>query len=112
MNTLPCIICKKELEPTDDSQTHIQPNSGIVVSTQGSYGSRVYDSAFEKPDRALVFTICDACLILKGSEGLIGEYVAKSDATFWKADLYTILWTQSETHEEYEQKLKDAGLEY
>jgi hypothetical protein len=117
MNRLPCLLCNKDLEPTVKDQSHIQPDDGIVCYSRGNYGSKIYDSIIDSDgmDCELVFNLCDDCLITASDHGKIAEYrndkFAKSkDPYQYVVPLHARLWVESETHEEYNQKLKDAGL--
>ena len=61
---LPCFKCGKELEWVVDERegnnASGQPWLGVMCSTAGNYGSRVFDSI--NRDR-LYFNICDQCLV-------------------------------------------------
>lgn len=52
----PCFVCGKPLERVD-GDLEMQPHGGIMCSTRGNYGSRVFDSMHTK----LRFLICDEC---------------------------------------------------
>lgn len=60
---LPCFKCRKELEPVDPAfgfRASGQPYEGVMCSTGGNYGSRVFDSMGRD---SLYFNICDECLL-------------------------------------------------
>jgi hypothetical protein len=62
----PCIICGAELQRVWEDEG--QPNDGVVCTTHGNYGSRVYDSL---NGEYLAFNICDPCLTKAGEQGRI-----------------------------------------
>lgn len=69
--SLPCIVCKKELfEEFDMPDTHkyTQPAYGVVCSTEGNYGSEVFDP-FD--GQRLIFNICDNCLLERSQKRFI-----------------------------------------
>lgn len=57
---LPCIVCGTELEALfAEHGTENQPNHGVCFSTQGHYGSRVFDPM----DGTMIeINVCDTCL--------------------------------------------------
>lgn len=56
-----CILCDR---PLTDAGCEGTVDGGVVCTTKGNYGSRVYDT--EGRDY-LVFQICDACLTARRS---------------------------------------------
>ena len=62
----PCIICGAPL--TRVFMDEGQPNDGVVCTTHGNYGSRVFD---DLTGEYLAFNICDSCLEDKAAEGLV-----------------------------------------
>lgn len=67
--TLTCIRCDSVLTPVNPEDRYsLQPYDGVVCSTSGNYGSRLFD-AFD--GMYLAFSLCDACLYTKRSEVLL-----------------------------------------
>lgn len=62
----PCIICGGPLERVGPDEG--QPNDGVVCTTHGNYGSRIFDSL---NGEYLAFNICDGCLEEKAAEGRV-----------------------------------------
>jgi len=107
-----CIICEEPMKPVWEDMETPQPNDGIMCSSSGNYGSAVLDAVFGEPE--IVFIICDLCLISKAERGFILT-AKKNTRVTWKYGAYEVtpytkLWVESETHEEYEQKLRENGL--
>jgi hypothetical protein len=62
---LPCLICERELEPAFKDYPLLgsgQPSHGVMCSTEGGYGSRVFDPGSTRGEQ-LRFNICDWCLV-------------------------------------------------
>ncbi len=67
-HTLTCIRCNCALIPVNpEDRLSRQSYDGVVCTTYGNYGSRLFDS-FD--GSYLVFSLCDACLYAKKSEVL------------------------------------------
>jgi len=110
MNSLPCLLCREPLEPCWDDQEQVQPNDGVVCTTRGNYGSRVLDNMSDESE--VVFNICDACFVKAADAGLLGEYPPKGRRVHeFHVPLETRLWVESDSFEEYDKKLRDAGLD-
>jgi hypothetical protein len=65
---LPCIVCGKELEPSD-AEGDNQPHGGTVFETHGHYGSTVFDPMWTP--KYLEVTFCDECLVERGGQGRV-----------------------------------------
>lgn len=65
---LPCIKCGRELRNVFPGHVENQPNDGVVFTTSGNYGSRVFDSL---NGSILEITICDPCLVEAGEWGRV-----------------------------------------
>ena len=64
MAKLSCVCCDKELRPVhDDEDDCYQPYSGVVCTSHGNYGSRVFDPM--DGGEMLFFVLCDECLVAK-----------------------------------------------
>ena len=115
MNTLPCIVCDKKLDPVWEDSIYVQPSDGMICKTSGNYGSRVLDNV-GPGERDVVFCLCDECFIKAADKGYLAQYPdppkpAPVPTEPYKVEDYVKLWVESETHEEYEEKLKEAGIE-
>lgn len=55
-----CFRCDKELSPSIGDEEFNAVSDGVVFSTCGGYGSRVFDSM---GDETLLIVVCDECLI-------------------------------------------------
>lgn len=63
-----CLVCGIELEPTHPELCPTQPNEGVMISTAGNYGSRVWDSM---DGYVLAVVICDDCLVKAADMGRV-----------------------------------------
>ena len=61
--TLPCIVCDKPLESALGDDAENQPYAGTAFTSQGHYGSTVFDS----DGGYLELNICAECSIAKKS---------------------------------------------
>jgi len=65
MNPLPCFVCGAELRhcggPDQAGVLNNQPCGGIYLSSQGNYGSTVYDPMHGS--YRLELALCDSCLV-------------------------------------------------
>ncbi len=71
-DSFPCIICKKPLKRAFNDES--QPSGGVMCRTNGNYGSTVYDPGSSWRE-ALVFNICDECIVTAGRQGLLRKSV-------------------------------------
>jgi hypothetical protein len=99
IEALPCIICGDTLKNVwEDAEN--QPSDGVACTTNGNYGSTVYDSILN--GEFLEFNICDPCLVKAGEQGRI--YTARTrravDLEEWgiigsvSAPYVPVLWHQ------------------
>jgi hypothetical protein len=58
LSPLPCLVCGRTLEAIDASPDAEHPQDGVAFTTQGNYGSTVFD----EHDRRLHVNVCDPCL--------------------------------------------------
>lgn len=79
---LPCIICQADLEPVMKDHNTL-PYGGTVFTTQGHYGSTMFDPM---DGSYLEITICDKCLKEKGKVGHVALYLEK------KVQIFPSLW--------------------
>ena len=66
-NSFPCIICGCTLTRAS-SDYEAQPNNGVMCTTEGNYGSTVFDPM---DGSELAFNICDDCLVKAGEQGRV-----------------------------------------
>lgn len=66
-DALPCIVCGQALQNViDDAQN--QPNDGLAFTTNGHYGSTVFDPM---DGTAIEINVCDDCIRVAGREGRV-----------------------------------------
>lgn len=71
MTVAPCIVCGQEMEApfSMDGETFFnQPQEGTGFTTEGHYGSTVFDPM---NGNNLSITVCDPCLVLAGQAGRV-----------------------------------------
>lgn len=80
---LPCIICHKQLEYALGRRTADtnQPSGGIACTTQGHYGSTVFDPMDAS---FLEINICDKCMVQAAENNLVYHYPKKGMPHFWE----------------------------
>lgn len=66
-DSFPCLVCDKTLRRAFQDY-EAQPNDGVLCSTNGNYGSTIFDPM---DGSELVFNICDDCLVKAGEQGRI-----------------------------------------
>lgn len=64
-NTLPCIVCKKNLKPATPFE-HNQPHQGLEFTSLGHYGGTIFDPM---DGSSLAINVCDDCLLRAGQDG-------------------------------------------
>ena len=74
-DTVDCVVCGKRLEPVFDC-LHNQPNDGIVFTSQGNYGSTVFDP-FD--GTAVSVNICDSCFKKAVKKGFVVHHNTSGD---------------------------------
>lgn len=90
-----CIRCDIELEPvTSTSENkYVQPSQGVMCSTQGNFGSTVFDPM---GSTTLYFQLCDDCLMKTARLG----YIRKANYVKPKPTITFELWNASGEWEE------------
>ena len=74
-----CIICRKELDATgpDGKKYEIQPMGGIMCTSEGNFGSEVFDPYCSEQRAELVFLICDECLMERLNDVIVFVFERK-----------------------------------
>jgi hypothetical protein len=72
----PCLICGKVLYREMDDEG--QPRDGVVCTTHGNYGSRVFDDLHGE---YLAFNICDSCMKALAKRERI--FITRSSLPVW-----------------------------
>lgn len=65
---LNCVVCGKQLRNVFPDDVENQPNDGVVFTTSGNYGSRIFDSF---NGNILELNLCDPCLVEAGAKGRV-----------------------------------------
>lgn len=83
-DTLPCIVCGKELESVGSGSPN-HANNANEFHTRGQYGSTVFDPL---DGSYLAVNICDACIVKAGDMGrvLTGAELKTRSLTPWRSD--------------------------
>jgi hypothetical protein len=68
--SFPCIVCGRKLDRVMDDYEG-QPDDGVMCTTEGNYGSTVFDPM---DYTVLAFNICDPCLVEAGNKGRVFTY--------------------------------------
>lgn len=63
MAKLSCVCCDKTLRPVHDDEECPQPEGGVMCTSHGNYGSRVFDPI--DGEEVLFFVLCDECLVTR-----------------------------------------------
>lgn len=70
---LPCLVCGRALKNVQEDVDN-QPDAGIYLTSQGNYGSTVWDPM---DGLFLEFALCDECLRTAGEQGRV--YTARTE---------------------------------
>jgi hypothetical protein len=66
--SLPCIVCRKQMERVFEGGYELQPNDGLHFHSEGAYGSTVFDPMDLS---TLDVVICDECIVKAGKDGIV-----------------------------------------
>lgn len=66
-DSFPCLVCGLSLERVKDDLEG-QPDDGLMCSTEGNYGSTVFDP---EDMSYLAFNVCDECMVEKAEQGRV-----------------------------------------
>lgn len=92
-NILPCIVCKKNLEPSDPRpeemglEQSLLPYAGLQFTSYGHYGGTLFDPM---DGSRLAVNICDDCLHKAGQDGHVlvdQKPVVRISWKTWKPDV-------------------------
>jgi len=92
---LPCIVCGKQLRDAMHSEDALgppernQPYAGTAFTTNGHYGSTVFDEVF---GQTIEINVCDICLLDAAREHKVMFFVARrkteyTDRGWWVPDV-------------------------
>ncbi len=84
MKQLNCIVCNKELEPALPEPEHNQPYGGTSFTSQGHYGSTVWDPM---DGSSLEINVCDECLVKAAYKDQVLHLTAPQRQSLWKEEL-------------------------
>jgi hypothetical protein len=90
IEALPCIICGIPLKNVWEEADN-QPSDGVACTTNGNYGSTVYDPVMTA--EFLEFNICDPCLVKAGAEGRI--YAARVKVPIYMDGVGLVGWADA-----------------
>lgn len=74
MKSLPCIVCKVDLENVGTGEN--QPYGGAEFFTYGHYGSTIFDPM---DGSKIILNICDGCIGLALDAGFAKEIGSRAD---------------------------------
>lgn len=74
-----CIICLKQLQfaGPEDKARRLQPYGGVMCSSEGNFGSTVFDPYCSDHKAELLFLVCDECLMERRNEVVV--FVSKRE---------------------------------
>lgn len=67
-DSLPCIVCKTPMRRVRDGGYELQPSEGLHFSSEGAYGTTVFDPMDLS---TLDVIICDECIVAAAREGRV-----------------------------------------